>query len=57
MGRQFEESFGMGISHMISVSRMFRNEIFYNMNLLRLIPILVVVTSQLNDYDPFSECP
>ena len=57
MGRHFEESFGMGISHMISVSRMFRNEIFYNMNLLRLIPILVVVTSQLNDYDPFSECP
>ena len=57
MRRQFEESFGMGITHMISVFRMFRNEIFHKMNLLRLIPILVVVTCQLDDYDLFSECP
>ena len=33
------------------------NRIFHNMNLLRLIPILAVVTCQFVEYDTFLECP
>ena len=33
------------------------NEIFNKMNLTRLIPILAVVTCELDDYDLFTECP
>ena len=44
-------------THGISVMKFFITKDFTKMNLLRLIPILVVVTCQLDDYDPFEECP
>ena len=58
MWRQILKNFqGMGISHMVSVTRIFHYGTFHKMNLARLIPILAVVTCQLHDYDPFTECP
>ena len=48
---------GMGISHMVSVFRIFHYKTFHKMNLARLIPILAVATCQLDEFDPFTECP
>ena len=45
------------ISQMVLGFRIFITKYFIKMYLVKLIPILALVTCQLDGYDPFYECP